>query len=511
MARRTIVRGRWVIPGAAETDKVLTDGAVVIEGDRIAELGDRTAMLAEFPDAEVLGSDDVAIMPGLVNAHHHSWAATSIQHARPDQQLEPWILSGKRNRKSDDYLDTLLAAARQMAGGVTSVVDAYFGGGTADEYAAAVGNGIRAYEEAGMRVAFSTGVDTQSFIVWGKGEDKKFIDSLPPELRAPTAEFLPGPGSITGDEYLAIIEDFKRRYENHPRIDVWFGPGGPHWMPDELLQQVAERAAAIDTRIQTHCVETIYEKMHGLRFYGQPTMLHLRDLGFLSPRLSIAHGIWMTEAEIEAVAEAGVAVSHNPSSNLRLRAGIAPVLTLREAGITVGIGMDGFAINDDEDMFSEMRLAWRLNGTPPLDGPGLTPTDVLAMATTEGAKLMGKDKILGKLAPGYLADLILVDLKRITTPWVAPEVDPKALIVYRARLGDVRSVLVGGEVVLRDGKPTRFDVDAVITEVAALLAAQPFRTERAELVARLQPILKAWYLRWEMPGPDPYTYYNSRR
>ena len=202
-------------------------------------------------------------------------------------------------------------------GGVTSVVDAYFGGGTAAEYSAAVGEGIRAYEIAGLRVAFSTGVDTQSFLVWGRGEDQRFIENLPEDLRAATAALLPRKDSITGDEYLDIIEDYKRRYEQHPRIDVWFGPGGPHWMPDELLQQVAERAAAIDTRIQTHCVETIYEKMHGYRFYGKPTMLHLRDLGFLSSRLSIAHGIWMTEKEMQAVADALVAVSHNPSSNLR--------------------------------------------------------------------------------------------------------------------------------------------------------------------------------------------------
>jgi hypothetical protein len=161
-------------------------------------------------------------------------------------------------------------------------------------------------------------------------------------------------------------------------------------MPDDLLRKVAERAAAIDTRIQTHCTETIYEKMHGYRFYGKPTMLHLRDLGFLSPRLSIAHGIWMTEPEMEAVAAAGAAASHNPSSNLRLRAGIAPVLAFRAAGIPVALGMDGFAINDDEDMFSEMRLAWRLHGSPPLDSPGLTPTDVLAMGHHRGRPLDGQ-------------------------------------------------------------------------------------------------------------------------
>jgi len=511
MAGETIIRGRWVITGAAEGDKAISDGAVVVRGDRVVETGDRATLTAKYPDAAVLGSDDVAVMPGLINAHHHSWAATPIQHARPDQQLEPWILSGKRNRRSDDHLDTLLAAARQMAGGVTSVVDAYFGGGTAKNYSDAVDAGIRAYETAGMRVAFSTGVDTQSFIVWGKGEDERFIASLPEELRAGTRAFLPAPGDITGDEYLDIIESYKRRYEAHPRIDVWFGPGGPHWMPDDLLARVAERAEAIDTRIQTHCVETIYEKMHGYRFYGKPTMLHLRDLGFLSPRLSVAHGIWMTEAEMDAVAAAGVAVSHNPSSNLRLRAGIAPVLHFRERGVPVAIGMDGFAINDDEDMFSEIRLAWRLNGTPPLDGPGLTPRDALAMATIDGARLMGKGKELGRLAPGCLADLIMVDLKRITSPWVAPEVDALQLLVYRARLGDVSTVMVGGDVVFRDGRPVHFDVDAVIREVAAIFDAQPFRAERAALVEKLHPILRAWYLGWDTPEPEPWTAYNSRR
>jgi cytosine/adenosine deaminase-related metal-dependent hydrolase len=154
-------------------------------------------------------------------------------------------------------------------------------------------------------------------------------------------------------------------------------------------------------------------------------------------------------------------------------------------------------------MFSEMRLALRLHGTPPLDGPALSERDVFAMATTEGARLMGKDGSLGRLAPGFLADMVLVDLGRLTFPWVAPEVDPRALIVYRARCGDVAAVVVGGELVFADGRPTRFDVGEVAREVAAILSSQPFRADRAALVARLDPLLRAWYL--------PYSAYNSRR
>ena len=233
--------------------------------------------------------------------------------------------------------------------------------GNAEEYAASVDAGLRAYEQAGLRVAFATGRTMQCFLVHGKDQDQVFLESLPTELRQRAASLLPPAGQgFSGEDYLDIVEERVRRYQDHPRIDVWFGPPGPQWVSDDLMQQIADRARTLDTAVQTHCVESFYEMLHGPRFYGQPTVLHLRDLGVLSERFSLAHGVWLKPAELEVLAETGAAVSHNPSSNLRLRAGIAPLNAMLEAGMTVGLGMDGTTLNEDEDMFTEMRLGLRL-------------------------------------------------------------------------------------------------------------------------------------------------------
>jgi len=306
------------------------------------------------------------------------------------------------------------------------------------------------------------------------------------------------------------MADIGRETAGDPRFDLWFEFPGPHWVNDRFIQRIADAAAAADTGLQTHVNESIYEKLHAHRAYGRDTVLHLEALGILSPRFSIAHGCWLTEAEIDAMARSGAAVSHNPGSNLRLHAGIAPVLALREAGVTVGLGMDATTLNDDEDMFAEMRLALRLNRDPVSGEPGLSPADVLGLATLGGAKLLRKEDRLGRLAQGYAADLVVVDLARARWPWAAPEGDPLALCLLRAARRDVDLVMVGGEVVCRDGAPTRFDIAAAGRDFAERMAAEAAPTEGAETVRRLLPHLRAWYGAWDMPPADPYVTYNSR-
>ncbi len=512
MTDTLLVRGRWVIAGPDPADPVLSDGAVLVAGDRIRELGDWRRLRERHPDAAVLGSDAVAVLPGLINAHHHSAGVTNLQQGVPDRLLELWLLSLAARRPTDIYLDTLLSAARLLRSGVTTVVDVHSGGGTAEEYAAAMGRALAAYEEAGIRVAFAAGISDRSHLVWGPAdEDERFLASLPAEARAYAEREIPPPNAIDQDEYFAVMETFWNRYKAHPRIDLWFAPPGPQWVSDGFMQRIAERAEAYDTGIQTHLAESVYEKLYGPKFLGRPVLLHLRDLGVLSPRFSIAHGVWVTEAEIEALAESGAAISHNPSSNLRLRAGIAPLNALLASGATVALGMDGTTLGDDEDMFTEMRLALRLHRTPRLRTPAPRPTDPFAMATTGGARMLRKEGVLGRLAPDHAADIVLLDLERLTWPWVAPEADPRDLVLLRAQAGDVRTVLVGGEVVLRDGRPIRFDPEAAGRELAARLAAAPYPDEAAKRVETLLPHLEAHYADWEMPELDPYIRYNSRR
>ena len=180
------------------------------------------------------------------------------------------------------------------------------------------------------------------------------------------------------------------------------------------------------------------------------------------------------------------------------------------SGVTVGLGMDGTTINDDEDYFDEMRLAMRLHRTPRFDGPAPEPAQVLRMATAGGARLMRKEGMLGAIAPGRAADLVLVSLDRVAWPWIAPEADPRELLLMRAGAGDVDTVLIGGEVVLRNGRPTRFDLEEVGREAAAMLGSQAFRSADAAMIERLRRHVEAYYEAWEVPDLTPYTVYNAR-
>ena len=511
MSDAMLVRGRWVVTGGGEDDPVLADAAVRVEDGGIAEVGDWETLHARHPDAATVGSERVAIMPGMVNAHHHSNGVSAIQQGVQDRLLESWLLSLALGRRLTPRLATLLSAARLLRTGVTSVVDVHSDRGTAEAYAANAREALAAYDDAGIRVAFAAGLMMQCFLVSGAGEDEKFLAGLPDEdLRDFAARRLPPTDDLSEDDHFGIIDDLWRRHREHDRIDVWYAPPGPQWVSDAFMQRIAEQAEARDTGVQTHVSESLYEMLHGPLYYGKPTVRHLFDLGVLGPRFSIAHGVWLTEPEIELMAETGAAVSHNPSSNLRLRAGIAPLNAMLENGVTVGLGMDGTTINDDEDYFDEMRLAMRLHRTPRFDGPAPAPAQVLEMATTGGARLMGKEDTIGAIAPGRAADLVLVGLDRVTWPWVAPEADPRELLLMRARAGDVDTVMVGGEIVLRGGRPTRFDLDEVAAEAVAMLAGQPFRSTDARMVERLRGHVEAYYREWEVPDLAPWTVYNAR-
>ncbi len=510
MSDQLLIRGRWVITGGADADSVLSDAAVAVIDGRIYNLGPWTELRARYPNAEVIGSDRVAVMPGLINAHHHSYGVSTLQQGVPDLLLESWIVSLTRLRPTDIYLNTLLSSARMLQSGVTSLVEVRGGRGTAEQYAGNVRRALQAYDEAGLRVAFAAGLSDQSHLVAGKGEDERFIATLPAEARAYAKALLPTANDLREDDYFAVMDEIWRETRDHPRIDLWFGPPGPQWVSDAFMQRIAERAEAYDVGIQTHVTESIYEKLHGPRFYGKDTLAHLRELGVLSPRFSIAHGVWLSEAEIGILAETGAAVSHNPSSNLRLRAGIAPLNALLEAGATVALGMDGTSLGDDDDMFTEMRLALRLQRTPVLDGPAPGAAQIFEMATTGGAKLLRREATVGRLAPGAAADLVLVDLERITWPWVAPEADPRDLLILRAQVRDVDTVLIAGEVVFQDGRPTRFDPAEAGQELAARLAAEPYPEAAARLVEALLPRVEAYYRGWEMPELEPYSVTNSK-
>lgn len=499
-----LVRGRWIFTG----ETTLTDGAIAIQDDSILSVGDWASLQASYPSAEVLGSEQYAVMPGLINAHHHSNGVSSLLHGVDDDFLELWLFALSGLRSQHPTLKTLLSIAQLLKSGVTTVVDVASVSGSVENCWENLKGRLNAYEQAGMRVALTPGASYESLLV--HGEDDAFLASLPDDLRQRLQTLMPLQEDLTKNDYLDLITDLVKRYQPHPHIDIWFGPPGPQWVGDDLMVQIVDTAKRLNTQVQTHAVESFHEKLLGPRFYGKSVIAHLKDLGVLSPQFSIAHGVWVTESDIEILAETGAAVSHNPSSNLRLRAGVAPLNALLAGGVIVGLGMDGTTLGDDEDMFAEMRLAARLHRTPQFESPAPRYEDIFHLATAGGARLMGQTQQIGKLAAGYKADVVLVRCDRFTWPWIAPEANPLHVMLMRAKAGDVDTVLVNGRVVLQEGMPTGFDLEAIGQELAGQLQAAPHPDANRALVAEVLPHLTRWYAAWEVPELKPYGAFNSR-
>ncbi|MEO0759373.1 MAG: amidohydrolase family protein [Cyanobacteria bacterium J06648_16] len=500
-----LIRGRWIFA----PDRVIPDGAVAVENETILAVGEWETLHSECPRAEVLGSTHHAVLPGLINAHHHSNGVPNSLMGIEDDFLELWLFSliGLRSQPTD--LKTLFSIAALLKTGVTTVLDFAVVGGSLESSRADLGDRFKAYEQAGLRVAMTPGCRYESLLV--HNEDQAFLASLPADLQQRVQARVPLQQTLLPEDYLALISDAVQRYKDHPHIDVWFGPPGPQWVGDDLLVKIVETAQSLGTGVQTHALESFYEKLIGPRFHGRSVIAHLKDLGVLSPQFSIAHGVWVTDSDIEILAETGASISHNPSSNLRLRAGVAPLNALLAGGVTVGLGMDGTTINDDEDMFNEMRLAARLHRTPQIDEPAPSFSDILRLATAGGAKLLGKEAMIGTLAPGYRADMALVKCDRITWPWVAPEADPLTVMMMRARAGDVDTVLVNGKVVLKAGQPTGFDLPAVAEEMATHLEQADNREAYRALSQAVRPHLAQWYAQWDADPLSPFDSFNSRR
>lgn len=506
---KLIVRARWAFVQSTDdpAPRRIDDAAVLVRDGVIEEIASAAELLARHPGMATVGDGTQALLPGLINAHHHSNAVTHIQHGIEDGVLEPWIMGNPRMRWTDPRLRTLVAAGRLLQTGVTAVVDMASVGNAYQSGHDDLTARLQAYEDSGLRGHLAGGVSFYSRLV--HREDEAFVASLPGDLAARVRAHYLDADKGSERDYLTLMDGLIAEAKAMSRARVWYGPPGPQWVGDDLMVAIADAAARHDTGIQTHVQESLYERLEAERALGKSMTAHLRDLGVLSPRLSFAHAVWSSENDVEILAETGAAVSHNPSSNLRLRSGVAPLNGFLAAGVTVGLGMDGTTLGDDEDMFAEIRLAHRLHRTPRIGGPAPTLDQTVGLVTTGGAKLLRRDDELGRIDVGMAADMVLVDLDRVGWPYIAPEADPLAVVLQRAKQGDVRTVLIAGEVVLRDGWPTRFDLRTAGAELAEQVSAVAYDEDFAALYADLKPHIEAWYAGWEVPEMHPWIAHNS--
>jgi cytosine/adenosine deaminase-related metal-dependent hydrolase len=278
---------------------------------------------------------------------------------------------------------------------------------------------------------------------------------------------------------------------------------------------VRKAAKELNAPIHVHAVQSIFQKIYGLEFLGKTLVQHMQDIGFLGRGVVIGHCVWPTEKDIELLAKTGTAVTHHPSCNLRVRNGISPAFHMLKAGVVVGLGLDGKSINDDDDMIQEMKICYLLHRLPSLeiDSSHMSARDVFKMTTENNAAILGFGQELGRLEPGRLADMVLLDYQKMCHPFVDPSHDPIDVLLYRGLGNHVHTVMVNGSIVVQDGKLLTIDEEAIAGRLAD--AASRPRTEKEKALVQAMDELKHHVIRYyegwpRKVKPEPYFKINSR-
>src|SRR6202035_2743723 len=236
---------------------------------------------------------------------------------------------------------------------------------------------------------------------------------------------------------------------------IQLAPANLHWCSDDALTMLADYSERYDAPMHMHLVETAYQKEYARRRGSGTALDYIDRFGFLGPRLTLGHGVWLNEADLDRVAATGTHICHNCSSNFRLRSGLAPLNLFEKRGINTAIGLDEAGINDDRDMLQEMRMVLRAHRVPGMEDDVPTPAQVFRMATSGGAKTTAFGERLGVLEPGRAADMVLIDWRQVSYPYLDAETPLLDAVLQRAKTSGVNSVICDGEVIYADGHFTK--------------------------------------------------------
>ncbi len=419
-----LIRDVTLVDPQGTTVQILPGYDIAVRGNRIAAV-QPTGQIAPAQAAEVIAGIGMAAMPGLINAHAHS-AMVLFRGSAEDVPIEIWfndyIWSMESNLTPDDISwGAMLAAVEMIEGGVTTVADHYF---SMDHVAQAIAtSGLRGH---------------LAWTMFGQGDGQG-------ELKQAAAFAEQWHGALGG------------------RIRVWLGPHAPYTCPPNFLRMVAVEAKQLGLGCHVHVSETAGQVQASLAQHGVTPIQLLEQLGLLDGLALCAHAAHATAEDITLLAAHGAGVAHCPKTFLKLAAGIAPVVAMRERGLAIGLGSDGAASNNTLDIWEQMRLAAMLQKHERADARVLSIPEALSMATCEGARVIGQAADLGRLAPGYLADLILV---RLDGPHVQPVHSVGAALLYAVRASDVDTTIVDGRVLMRGRKLLTLDKAAIVREVA---------------------------------------------
>jgi 5-methylthioadenosine/S-adenosylhomocysteine deaminase len=451
--RRTVIREGLVLGGdgrAALQDLLIEDGRIIAIENPGFDVSD---------DAEPISAADRLLIPGLVNAHTHSHGALNRGAVDDKVSLEMFLTgagASTRSRGLDDkYLSAALSAAEMIRKGCTACLDLTVElPGPSREGIASV---ARAYHDAGMRAVVAPMIADRTIYQALPG----LLDALPEQMRAQYAALNAAPIEQT----FATCRDIMANWEfDRRQIRPALGPTIPLYCSDPFLIECDGLSREFGIPLQTHLAESRAQAAIARTRYRTSLVGHLERIGFLSERLSVAHAIWIDDEEIATLGGAGVRAAHNPSSNLRLGSGVAPVQKMLRAGLKVGVGTDASNTSDGQNMFEATRLAaylTRINGFIAEDW--MSAADAFGLATDGSASVLGFDKI-GRLAVGYEADIVFL---RLDSPHFVPLRAPLLQMVFGENGASVQTVMIGGRVVFDDGKLLTLDESRLRREAEA--------------------------------------------
>lgn len=411
--------------------RVLSPGAIAVDGEDIVAVGTPEDVARDYAAAESIDATGHVVLPGLVNTHTHA-PMVLYRGLADDLALMDWlqkyIFPAEAKTVSPEMVrvGTRLAALEMIESGTTTFADMYY------------------FEEEVARAAKAAGL---------RGVLGQTIIGFPvPDARTPA-------DGVKRAE--ALIAEFA----HDELITPAPAPHATYTVDEATLRAIRELADRHHVPVLTHLAETEDETRIIRERYGLSPTAWLDSLGFLKPGVVAAHAVWLTADDIAVLKRTGTAVSHNPESNMKLASGVAPVPTYLAEGVTVGLGTDGAASNNDLDMFGAMRQAAFLHKLASRDPRAVPASAALEMATIGGARALGLDGKIGSLEAGKRADLIVVAMDGARQ---TPMYNPVSHLVYVARGGDVRTTVVDGRILMRDRRVRALDERTVLADARRL-------------------------------------------
>ncbi len=421
-------------------------------------------------------------MPSLADAHNHARPLSTTSFGCGGKPLEQWLPQLAVMPPVDPYTAAVASLARSVRGGATGVMihlTRAMGQRPLPEEAREI---ARAAADVGVSIGFAISLRDRNPLIYGDHDE--LLNGLAPEVAqlARNTWLKPLP---TVTEQLALVDQVASALEDQPHVDVQYGPTGVQWCSDEMLRAIADDSGRTGRRIHMHLLETEPQRQWLDRTYPQGGVAFLDEIGFLSPRVTLAHCVWARGPELVKIAASGARIAVNNSSNLHLYSGRAPLADMQAAGVAVAMGLDGCALDEDDDGLRELRLFYLLGRRPGYSAnEGMTHEAALRAACSTGRAALGLPDG-GVLEVGMPADLLILDLDSLDHDALMP-VPAKDLLFARATAAHVVEVWASGRQVVREGHVLGSDLDATENLLraayrAGLPATEPLRAVWLEI------------------------------